>query len=202
LGLADKLIVGSVAISAVLGGTVEVLGGGKFANGAISGAYIMLLNHMGNDRPLGEPDDAGRSTTPMPDPLDYKNRETIVHDGKDYVLYDNQWLEVMTTEEIIKWVSSIDEGFGYEGVSKDMRVALSIGHYDEMIVQVGRAVGTTGGTPGLITTVIEKFKYSPTGIIVGGILGAGANHELLRARMKNHDLRVDHLRKRLNQTTN
>jgi hypothetical protein len=46
LGLADKLTLGSVAISAVLGGTVEVLGGGKFANGAISGAYIMLLNHM------------------------------------------------------------------------------------------------------------------------------------------------------------
>jgi hypothetical protein len=45
-GLADKLTVGSVAISAVLGGTVEVLGGGKFSNGAISGAYIMLLNHM------------------------------------------------------------------------------------------------------------------------------------------------------------
>jgi len=61
-GLADKLTVGSVAISAVLGGTVEVLGGGKFANGAISGAYIMLLNHLahnrdeGNDRPFGQGD--------------------------------------------------------------------------------------------------------------------------------------------------
>lgn len=34
-----------VALSAAIGGTAEALGGGKFANGAITGAYVGLFNH-------------------------------------------------------------------------------------------------------------------------------------------------------------
>jgi len=39
-----------VAMSAAIGGTAEALGGGKFANGAVTGAYVMMLNHMGGIR--------------------------------------------------------------------------------------------------------------------------------------------------------
>ena len=35
-----------IAISAAIGGTAEALGGGKFANGAVTGAYVMALNHL------------------------------------------------------------------------------------------------------------------------------------------------------------
>ncbi len=35
-----------IAISAAIGGTAEALGGGKFANGAVTGAYVMMFNHM------------------------------------------------------------------------------------------------------------------------------------------------------------
>ena len=35
-----------ITISAAIGGTAEALGGGKFANGAVTGAYVMALNHM------------------------------------------------------------------------------------------------------------------------------------------------------------
>jgi len=35
-----------IAMSAVIGGTVEKLGGGKFANGAVTGAYVMMFNHL------------------------------------------------------------------------------------------------------------------------------------------------------------
>lgn len=35
-----------VILSAAIGGTVEKLGGGKFANGAVTGAYVMVLNHL------------------------------------------------------------------------------------------------------------------------------------------------------------
>ena len=38
--IGDKVI-----LSAVIGGTAEALGGGKFANGAVTGAYVYLLNH-------------------------------------------------------------------------------------------------------------------------------------------------------------
>ena len=37
---------GRVLASSVIGGTASVLGGGKFANGAVTGAYVMLFNHM------------------------------------------------------------------------------------------------------------------------------------------------------------
>jgi hypothetical protein len=37
-----------VAMSAVIGGTAEKLGGGKFANGAVTGAYVMMFNHLGD----------------------------------------------------------------------------------------------------------------------------------------------------------
>lgn len=38
-----------VAFNAAVGGTVAQLGGGKFANGAITAAYIMLFNHLHED---------------------------------------------------------------------------------------------------------------------------------------------------------
>ena len=34
-------------IAAAIGGTAEKLGGGKFANGAVTGAYVRMFNHMG-----------------------------------------------------------------------------------------------------------------------------------------------------------
>ncbi len=38
-----------VTMSAVIGGTAEKLGGGKFANGAVTGAYVMMFNHLGHE---------------------------------------------------------------------------------------------------------------------------------------------------------
>jgi len=40
---------GRVLASSIVGGTASVLGGGKFANGAITGAYVMLFNEMMHD---------------------------------------------------------------------------------------------------------------------------------------------------------
>ena len=42
--------VGSVVTAAVVGGTASGLGGGKFANGAVTGAYTMLFNHMAHQK--------------------------------------------------------------------------------------------------------------------------------------------------------
>jgi hypothetical protein len=52
------------AIAAVIGGTAEALGGGKpacrsgnagrFANGAVTGAFVMMLNHLMHDEPEGK----------------------------------------------------------------------------------------------------------------------------------------------------
>ena len=37
-------------IAAAIGGTAEKLGGGKFANGAVTGAYVMMFNHLGEHK--------------------------------------------------------------------------------------------------------------------------------------------------------
>jgi hypothetical protein len=37
-----------IMISAAIGGTAEALGGGKFANGAVTGAYVMMVNIWGH----------------------------------------------------------------------------------------------------------------------------------------------------------
>ncbi len=43
----------NVAITSTIGGTSEVLGGGKFVNGAITSAYTYLFNHYLHDNPPG-----------------------------------------------------------------------------------------------------------------------------------------------------
>ena len=37
---------GKIAMSAIIGGTVSEIGGGKFANGAVTGAFVMMYNEM------------------------------------------------------------------------------------------------------------------------------------------------------------
>jgi hypothetical protein len=46
-----------VASSAVLGGTISEIGGGKFANGAVTGAYSMLFNELMHPKKDDDPDD-------------------------------------------------------------------------------------------------------------------------------------------------
>ena len=45
---------GRVVASSIVGGTASALDGGKFANGAITGAYVMLFNHNMHDDSEGE----------------------------------------------------------------------------------------------------------------------------------------------------
>jgi len=46
--------VGKIAANAVLGGTVSEIGGGKFANGAITAAYSIMFNDILHDATLGK----------------------------------------------------------------------------------------------------------------------------------------------------
>lgn len=42
--------VARVAIAAAMGGTAEQLGGGKFANGAVTGAFVVMFNDLEHDK--------------------------------------------------------------------------------------------------------------------------------------------------------
>ena len=46
-GMCDRLIAAErVAVNAALGGIVSEIGGGKFASGAMTGAYVMMFNEL------------------------------------------------------------------------------------------------------------------------------------------------------------
>jgi len=66
-GVIDKNVNGvisKVACSAALGGSVEEIGGGKFANGAITGAYGMLFNELMHNDEESDPPGSNNSTGP------------------------------------------------------------------------------------------------------------------------------------------
>lgn len=64
-------------VATIAGGTASELGGGKFANGAISGAFVYLLNHQAhtnnkaNRNALGRAKNRGTISTPVEDFFDY-----------------------------------------------------------------------------------------------------------------------------------
>jgi len=56
-----KTLGGQTAMAAIVGGTASKLGGGKFANGAVSGAFVHMYNHMAHQMPnkrMHEPRDS------------------------------------------------------------------------------------------------------------------------------------------------
>ncbi|NLO50300.1 MAG: RHS repeat-associated core domain-containing protein, partial [Bacteroidales bacterium] len=72
-------------VAAGVGGTAAVIGGGKFANGAVTGAYVMMFNHLMHEwhpTRTGPANDAAEKTTTT-------GNETLVleyqdHNGNEY----------------------------------------------------------------------------------------------------------------------
>ncbi|TVQ18160.1 MAG: hypothetical protein EA361_01680 [Bacteroidetes bacterium] len=76
-----------VAMASSIGGTAEVLGGGKFANGAVTGAWVMRLNHMGGEFPS--------SGEELPPEKFYFNNDIFeVNDDGSYLLWDCKWHKI------------------------------------------------------------------------------------------------------------
>ncbi len=48
--VSDNLLL-NTAVAATVGGTTEAIGGGKFLNGAVTGAYVFLMNHEAHTPP-------------------------------------------------------------------------------------------------------------------------------------------------------
>ncbi|HPE84351.1 MAG TPA: hypothetical protein PLV43_11595, partial [Aequorivita sp.] len=77
-----------IAISAAIGGTAEALGGGKFANGAVTGAYVMAWNHL-----MHESQDLPSSQDPPKGEFEAKEKpkEELELIGSTAYAIDNQW---------------------------------------------------------------------------------------------------------------
>ena len=70
--------VGQLVTAAVVGGTASELGGGKFANGAVTGAYTMLFNHMQNH---------GGIPRRNPGKADWNNSEEVYYKTKEWMKF-------------------------------------------------------------------------------------------------------------------
>jgi RHS repeat-associated protein len=57
--LSDNLLI-NTAVAATVGGTTEAIGGGKFLNGAVTGAYVFLMNHAAHPELAGSKHSKGK----------------------------------------------------------------------------------------------------------------------------------------------
>ena len=78
----DMIGLQKIAISAAIGGTAEALGGGKFANGAVTGAYVYLLNHMSHTNTKGEGKKQPKPKRVVQKAMNYLQHMTIKTENK------------------------------------------------------------------------------------------------------------------------
>jgi hypothetical protein len=177
-----------IAMSAVIGGTAEKLGGGKFANGAVTGAYVMMFNHLMHGENIVS------NENNMPNVLDYKNKELVTVDGTDYILYDNKWLELLPNERYEFFIEDTSHPKGGRWISRS-REEIAITGYQKEIGYTGGLSGTgIGGSVFWVELAYGIYKKSPIGIIVGFPTGAIVSLRRMEARMAAHDQYVEHLR--------
>jgi RHS repeat-associated protein len=83
-GAFPNRLAAQTAAAAVVGGTASVVGGGKFANGAVSGAFTYLFNHAAHD------EDEEQQTR--------DDARTVRHYINDYIK-KNGWAPIPLTED-------------------------------------------------------------------------------------------------------
>ena len=77
-----KTMEGKIFAAAMVGGTASILGGGKFANGAMSAAMVMMFNHLSSP-PL-------RVEAVRSEGSDGTELDVTIYSGKD-VIYEGKW---------------------------------------------------------------------------------------------------------------
>ncbi len=186
-----------VTMSAVIGGTAEKLGGGKFANGAVTGAYVMMFNHLmdhGNDRPFGQGEELMPNGKNMPNELDYKNREVVSVNGTDYILYDNQWHELLPNESYKFFMEDSSHPEGGVWITRS-REQIAITNYQVKMGIKGGLVGTgVGGVVSWYEVANGLYRTNPMSILIGYGSGAFISLRRMEIRMMDHDRHVEHNR--------
>jgi hypothetical protein len=84
-----------------LGGTASALGGGSFANGAITGAFVVLFNHVMHDT-----DGYNFTENEIDDMRENGGYVSSLKEGKEFIIYHGQ----KENKEIALWVLVDEEG--------------------------------------------------------------------------------------------
>jgi RHS repeat-associated protein len=128
----------------------------------------------------------------LPSVFDYKNNEVISHNGNDYILYDNQWFLMMSVEAYKKYL----KGRKYSrrpAFSRELKATYA---HMQKVVQEGGVYGVVGvgGATIAAKTIGGKGSITPQSLTIGFAIGQFKAYSTMMTRMKDHDLRVDHLR--------
>ena len=187
-----------VAMSAVIGGTAEKLGGGKFANGAVTGAFVMMLNHLGKHG-------KGRSSIPHYDELppvnNTKNWEYARVEGVDYLFFDNQWIDLPPNDIIYRGKDPDPLGTGDIEVTIPRETIAVYNHIKKQEVLWGTLTGAGIESISSIAKTLHNLsvhgvRISPVGFTISYISGSSARVLYMDLQMRKHDLQVDDLRRR------
>jgi hypothetical protein len=86
-----------------MGGTASVASGGKFANGAVTGAYVMLFNHMMHENKPGKMGPLGRKIQSyLKEDFDKELFENFWTGGGDITLTDEQFQDIASVAKVKK----------------------------------------------------------------------------------------------------
>jgi hypothetical protein len=198
-----------IAMSAVIGGTADPEicreGGGKpvrpgrggFANGAVTGAYVMMFNHLHGDR-VEKKLQRKFQRNAMSDsdlvnfsPHEYVNGETVqTASGNEYILWDNKWLDLPEWKTIETTYGPIwDGGEGSVGITTTISRESYI--KQEYLSSYLKAFRWGVSPSSLINTNPVSFLKS---VFTGGIDNMIHAETLLLNRMKTHNSSTFHYR--------
>ena len=155
----------------------------------------------GGSRRIGEavndellPREETQPSKKMPSPLDHKNKEVITFEGKDYILYDNKWHELLPNARYEFWLEDSSHPEGGVLISRS-REEIAITNYQMRQGYKGGLIGTGIGSATFWVEIFHKvYRFSPIGTIMGFAVGTIESLRTMEKRIEAHDRHVEHNR--------
>lgn len=159
-----------MTMAAIVGGTASKLGGGKFANGAVSGAFVHMYNHMAHQMPnkrMHEPRESNIKGN-----LSVAGGIHILFGGV-FVQYDavtNNWTLIARLGLGMYIGGGFQGGLEYDTNPRtDVNWAVGAGG-DVAFISAGASAQVTANTDSVSGNAAIKFPYSSLGL--GASVGA------------------------------
>ncbi len=142
--------------AAVLGGTVSRIGGGKFANGAVTGAFVQAFASRGGEEQGGAPDDASNSQSSS-----RRIASDVDGDGKVDITFNNDVPggpspDRLVTDKVATLVEDVVRDTGFDiNVNSTVRPCSGSAHCWGNAVDINRINGMRVDDPANLPNVVK-----------------------------------------------